>query len=75
MQLALQFLGQADERTSVFHSNLLVEKKSGDGITPRGMRIPARVDDGPAVAGPNWAREIAPELQGCLRDTVGRRLV
>jgi len=35
------------------------------------MRIPARVDDGPAVAGPERAREIAPELQGCLRGAVG----
>ena len=69
MQLALQFLGQADERTSVFIAISLSEKKA-ETASPSGKRIPARVDDGPAVAGPERARNRA-GTQGCLRGAVG----
>ena len=49
MQLALQFLGEAHERTSAFHGNLLVGKEKRGRHILAGMRIPARVDGGAAI--------------------------
>jgi hypothetical protein len=72
--LAFQFLSQADERTSVFHSNLLVEIEKRrrhnplGGCIPPGSMMERRM---PVQIG----HEIVPELQGCLRNTVGYRLV